>query len=73
MFGEKDEAEFWNTLLRMLLENPGGDAGQSNARHTCGMNNNSAPWVVTANQKRGKQGDEGKWKKNESNNRVTRF
>lgn len=44
----------------MLLENPGGDVGQSNARHICGMNNNSAPWVVTANQKRGKQGDEGK-------------
>ena len=44
----------------MLLENPGGDVGQSNAGHTCGMNNNFAPWVVTANQKRGKRGDEGK-------------
>ena len=70
MFGEKDEVEFWNTLLRMLLENPGGDVGQSSARHTCGMNNNSAPWVVTASQKWGKQGDEVKERKM---NQITRF
>lgn len=71
MFGEKDEVEFWNTLLEMLIENPrdGGDVEQSNGRHTSGVNKNS----LGVNQRWGKQCSGGKWKKNESNHPFPRF